>query len=79
VGQCVCVCVCVRVCVRVRLYSLWLSQSTLPQAHDESAMMEGASTLGPVLPLWVGDLNLGAALHVVDHVAAYQMGIQTLH
>lgn len=59
--------------------SLWLGQRGSPQAHDESAVMESASTLDAFLHLRVGDLHLCAALHVMDHVAFDHMGIQTLH
>lgn len=60
-------------------YSLGFGQGGSPQAHDESTVMESPSTLDALLLLRVGDLHLCAALHVVDHIAVDQMGIQTLH
>lgn len=61
------------------LHSLGLSQGGSPQAHDESTVMESASTLDAVLRLRVRDLHLCVALHVMDHIAIHQMGVQTLH
>lgn len=59
---------------------LGLCHSCFPETHDEFAMVESNSVLHLVVFWqWVWNLNFRSAFIIVNYVAVYKMGIETLY